>query len=97
METCEGASHSMGQTSTQELVLAKCLKQSKKFISQSLRLSITEKTSSANIKISGGGGGVMTSTGGGGAAQPLTRMLDLFESGSSASDDEAAAPAPMPL
>jgi hypothetical protein len=56
METCEGASHSMGQTSTQELVLAKCLKQSKKFISQSLRLSITEKTSSVNIKISGGGG-----------------------------------------
>jgi hypothetical protein len=80
-------SHSGDQLSTQELALAKPLKQSKKFVSHSLGLSTTKKTSSATVKIHGG---KMSSTfaGRSGAAQALTRALDLFDSGSSASDGE---------
>jgi hypothetical protein len=53
----KGSSPSRGHTSAQELVLAKPVMQSKKFILQSSRLSVTEKSSSTTIKISGEGGG----------------------------------------
>jgi hypothetical protein len=81
----KGLSRSGDQTSAQELVLAKPVKRSKKFSSQSSRLSIIEKTTSSNVKISMG---KMTPTSVGG------RALDLFDSGSSTSDSEAAAPIP---
>jgi hypothetical protein len=75
----------------QELALAKPLKPSKKCISQSLGLSIIEKTSSTNVKISGGKTS-STSVGGGGSGRASARVLDLFDSGSPTSDGEAAAP-----
>jgi hypothetical protein len=81
------------QTSAQELVLAKPLKASQKLSLQSSGLSIIEKTSSANVKISRGRAS-STSTGGGGLVQAPTHALDLFDLGSSASGDEAAAPMP---
>jgi hypothetical protein len=85
----KGASHSGDQTYAQELALAKPKKQSKKIISQSSGLSVAEKSSSLTIKISGGKTS-STSTDRGGMSRALTRVLDLFDSGSSASDDEAA-------
>jgi hypothetical protein len=65
--------------------LAKPLKQSKKFISQSSGLSIMEKASSltamnwpvAGVKV-GGGGASSTSIGGSGAGYASTRVLDLY-------------------
>jgi hypothetical protein len=50
----KGLSRSRDQTSAQELALSKPMKQSKKFISQSSGLSVTEKSSFVTIKISGG-------------------------------------------
>jgi hypothetical protein len=55
VETPEGVILFWGQTSTQELALAKPMKQSKKFISQSLGHSVTDESSSMTVKISGGG------------------------------------------
>jgi hypothetical protein len=72
------------------LALAKPMKQSKKFISQSLGHSVTDESSSMTVKISGGGGTSSASTGGGVATPALTRALNLFDSGSSTSDDAAA-------
>jgi hypothetical protein len=89
----KGSSCSRDQTSAQELALAKPLKQRRKFVSQSSGLSITEKTSFANVKISGAKTS-LTSVGGGGEGQALAHALDLFDSDSSASDGEVAAPVP---
>jgi hypothetical protein len=77
----------------QKLLLAKPLKQSKKFVTQSSGLIVSEKTSSVNRKIVGGKRS-STTTCGNGAARALTRALDLFHLGSSASDGEAAILAP---
>jgi hypothetical protein len=87
------SSCSRTQTSTQELSLSKPMKPSKNFVAQSSGLSITEKTSSVNIKITGKKTS-STSVGGSNVTQALARALDLFDSGSSASDDEAAILAP---
>jgi hypothetical protein len=89
----KGSSRLADRTSAQELALAKPLKHSQKFSSQPLGLGITKKTSSMNVKISGGKTS-MTSTGGGGVDRAPTCTLVLFDSGSSASDGEAAAPVP---
>jgi hypothetical protein len=67
------------------------MKPSIKFSSQSSGLSIMEKTSSANVKISRGRTS-STSTGEGGLVRAPSHVLDLFNSGSSASSDEAVAP-----
>jgi hypothetical protein len=80
----KGSSRSMGQMSAQELALTKPLKESKKFISQSSGLSVTEKSSSTTIKITGGKTS-SSSTGGSGAAPAPTHALDLFDSGLSSS------------
>jgi hypothetical protein len=76
-----------------ELALAKPLKLSKKFVSQSLGLSSVEKTSSMNVKVIGGKTS-STFTGRSGAARALTHALDLFDSGSSTSDGGATNPTP---
>jgi hypothetical protein len=89
----KGSSCSGDQTSTQKLALAKPLKQSRKFGSLSSRLSVTEKTSSANVKISGGKTS-LTSTGGGGAGWAPMCALDLFDSDSSTSDGKVVAHVP---
>jgi hypothetical protein len=67
----KGSSNSGDHTSTQELTLAKPLKPSKKFVSQSSRLSSAEKASSTNVKVIGGKTS-LTSTGGSGATRVLT-------------------------
>jgi hypothetical protein len=89
----KGLSHFGNQTSMQELALTKPLKESKKFISHSLGPSTVEKTSPAIIKILGGRTS-STTAGGSGTAQAPTHALDLFDSGSSASDSKMANPAP---
>jgi hypothetical protein len=81
------------QTSTQELTLAKPLKSSKKFVAQPSGLSIAENASPASIKISRKKVS-STSAGGSDAALALAHALDLNDSGSSASDGEAALLAP---
>jgi hypothetical protein len=86
------SSHSGDQASTQELTLARAPKLSKNFSSGSLVLSLAEKSSAANVGIRGrkkslpqtGVSGMGTSS----------KALDLFGSGSSASEDEAIAPVP---
>jgi hypothetical protein len=88
-----GLSHVGNQTSVQELALAKPVKASKKFIAQSSGLSIVEKTSPVDAKV------VRkrmssTSAGGSDVASALARALDLFGSGSSSSNGEAAPQAP---
>jgi hypothetical protein len=88
----KASSHSMDQTSVQELALAKPLKQRKKFSSQTSGLSIIEKTSSANVKIRRAKMSSTSAGGGGGGRAPNT--LDLYDSGSSAFDGEATAPMP---
>jgi hypothetical protein len=75
----------------QELELAKCLKQSKKSISQSSWHNLAEKTSTMKTKIIRGRTS-STSTDGSGVAQALTHALDFFDSGSSVYDGEAAIP-----
>jgi ribosomal protein S6E (S10) len=75
------------------LALAKPVKQSKKIVSQSSGLSVTEKSSSTTVKISGGKTS-STSMGGGVATPSLTHALDLFDSGMSAADVAAAALVP---
>jgi hypothetical protein len=87
----KGSSRSGDQTSAQELVLAKALKLSQKFSSQPSGLSVMENTSPANVKISGDKTS-STSAGGGGLIRALAHALDLFDPGSSASDDEVIAP-----
>jgi hypothetical protein len=66
---------------------------SKKFVAQSSGLSITVKTSSANMKIAGKKTS-LPPRGGRDATQASARALDLFDSGSSAFDGEPAAPVP---
>jgi hypothetical protein len=88
-----GSSYSGTHTSTQELALAKPVKPSKKFVAQSSRLNVTKKTSSTNVKIVGKKT-YFTCAGGSDATQASARALDLFDSSSSASDGEAAIPAP---
>jgi hypothetical protein len=89
----KGWSHSRDQTSVQELALADPLKQSTKFVSHSSGLSTAKKTSSVTVKILGGKTS-STSADGSGVAQALTRALDLFDLGSSASNGEVINPAP---
>jgi hypothetical protein len=89
----KGSSRLGDETSTQVLALAKPLKPSKKFSSQSSGHSIIEKTSSANLKISRCKT-FSTSTGWGGSGRASARTLDLFDSGLSASGGEDAAPMP---
>jgi hypothetical protein len=91
METREGVVPFGGSNLCQELVLAKALKPSKKFKSQSSGLDVVEEASSANVRISGGKTS-STSIVGGSACRAPVRALDLFDSGSSASGGEAAAP-----
>jgi hypothetical protein len=83
----KGSSYLGDQTSAQELVRAKPLKASQKFSLRSSGLSIIEKTSFVNVKISRGKTS-STSMGGGGLDWAPAHALDLFNSGSSASDDE---------
>jgi hypothetical protein len=88
-----GSSRSGTRTSAQEFALAKPLKPSKKFVAQSSGLSIAEKTSPTGVKI------VCkkvssTSTGGSDTTWASTRALDLFDSGSSASDGESTLSVP---
>jgi hypothetical protein len=78
----KGSSRSGDQTFVQELALAKPLKPSRKFISQS-----------SDVKI-GGGKTSSTSACGGGSGRAPAHVLDLFGSGSSASNGEAAVPMP---
>jgi hypothetical protein len=89
----KGSSHSRDQNCAQELTLAKPLKQSKKFISHSLGLCTTEKTSSVTIKVLSGKMS-STSAGGSGAAQALIHALDFFDWSSSTSDGETTNLAP---
>jgi hypothetical protein len=89
----KGSSRSGHQTSAQELALAKPLKQSRKFSSQSSGLSIIEKLPPRMLKLAGGKTS-STSAGGGGAGRDLSCALDLFDSGSSASNGEVLTPVP---
>jgi hypothetical protein len=83
------SSHFRTQTSTKEFALAKPVKCSSKFAVKSSGLSVAEKASGMGIKIAGKKMS-STSTGGRGMTQALTRALNLFDSDSSASDDESA-------
>jgi hypothetical protein len=85
------SSHYGTQTSTQELALAKPLKHSMNFATKSSRLSPAEKASitgveAASKKMSS------TSAARSGATRAPKRALNLFDSSSSASDDETAPP-----
>jgi hypothetical protein len=75
--------------------MAKLLKQSRKFRSQSSRLGIVEKASFAKVKISR----VKTSSasmGGGGASRALARGAYLFDSSSSYAEDVPLEPRRKP-
>jgi hypothetical protein len=87
-----GSSSSGDPTSTGELALAKALKSSKKFSSWSSGLSLAEKASAANIGTHRGKK-LLPHTGVSDAGM-TSKALDLFRSASSASKDEATAPAP---
>jgi hypothetical protein len=87
----KGSSRLVDWTSVQELAMAKALKAIKNFITGSSGLSLMEKATTGKVKISGGKV-PSTSTGVSGAGK-APKALDLFGSGSSASDDEAAASA----
>jgi hypothetical protein len=65
------------------------MKPSKKFVAQSSGLSATKKNSSVNVKIAGKKAS-STSAGRSDATQVFARALDLFDSGSSASDGKPA-------
>jgi hypothetical protein len=88
----KGSSRLMDWTSAQELAMAKALKAIKKFITGSSGLSLMEKAATGKVKISREKV-PSTSTGVSGAGK-APKALDLFGSGSSSSDDEAAASAP---
>jgi hypothetical protein len=88
------SSHSGDQTSTQELALAKALKPSKKFSSRGSGLSLIEKASTVKVR-NDGGKASLPRTGVSGVGM-TSKALDLFESASPASEDEVAAPAPVP-
>jgi hypothetical protein len=75
------------QTFAVELTLAKPVKCSKNFVAKSSGFSIAEKAIVVDIRIDGKKT-YSTSAGGSGAARAPTRALDLFGSGSSASNDE---------
>jgi hypothetical protein len=75
------------QTSTLELVLAKPMKCSNKFVAISSGLSVAKKATAATVKVAGKKMH-SASVGGSGTIQALTHALDLFGSGSSVSDDE---------
>jgi hypothetical protein len=81
------SSHSVTQTSTQELALAKPLKCSMKFATKSSGLSPTKKASIARIEAAGKKMS-STSTAGSGATHAQKCALNLFDSGLSAFDDE---------
>jgi hypothetical protein len=83
------------QTSALEVTLAKLVKRSNKFIAKSSRLIIVEKATATTIKIAGKKTH-SASMGGSDTIQASTRVLDLFGSGSSASDDETTPPGAAP-
>jgi hypothetical protein len=99
LRNMKGSSHSGDHTSKQEKALAKPSKQSKKFKSQSLGLSINEKTSAAkvvirpiaDIKINRGNLSSVSSTGDS-VVCASARAIDLYAS--STSDEESVAPQP---
>jgi hypothetical protein len=76
------------------LVLAKALKLSKKFSSLSSELSLAEKASAAKVGIHRGKTSLLHTSVGSAGMTP--KMLDLFGSASSSSEDEAAAPMRVP-
>jgi hypothetical protein len=91
---CKGGSSRSGtQTSTQELALAKPVKASKKFITQSSGLSIAEKTSPTDARVVRKRMSSI-SAGGSDAAPAPAHAPYLFGSGSSSSNGEAAPQAP---
>jgi hypothetical protein len=90
----KGSSRSGDQTSAQELALAKALKPSKKFSSWSLGLNLVEKAFPSKGGIHGGKISLPCTSVTGVGTTP--KELDLFGSSPSASEDEAAAPAPVP-
>jgi hypothetical protein len=79
----------MTQTSAQELALAKPLKRSTKFAAKSFGLSPAEKASITGVEATGNKMS-STSTTGSDATRAPKRALNLFDSGSSVSDDGAA-------
>jgi hypothetical protein len=88
----KGSSRSGDQASTQELALAKAVKPSKKFSSGSSGLSLAEKASTTKGGIHGGKMSLPRTSVSGTGTTP--KVLDVFGSASSASKDEADAPAP---
>jgi hypothetical protein len=87
--------HSEGQPSAQELALAKPVKCSNKFVVKSVGLRIAEKATIAVVKIAGKKT-CSASAGESGATRALACALDLFGSGSLASDNEATPPGATP-
>jgi hypothetical protein len=71
--------------------MAKPMGQSKKIASQSLGLSVAEKSCSATVKISAWGGTPSASMGVSGATPAPMCAFNLFDSDSSASDGAAVA------
>jgi hypothetical protein len=84
-----GSSRSRTQTFTQELSMAKPMKMRKKFVVQSLGLSIAEKTSPMGVKVARKRAS-STFACGSDVAPVSARALDLFDSGSSSLNGEAA-------
>jgi hypothetical protein len=85
------SSHSVTQASAQELALAKLLKCSMKFVAKSSGFSLAEKASVAGVEAAGK---KMSSTSLAGSATTCApkHALNLFDSGSLASDDETDPP-----
>jgi hypothetical protein len=83
------SSHSRTQTSTQELPLVKPLKRSMKFAAKSSGLSPAEKASITGVEAAGKKAS-STSTAGSGTIHAPKLALNLFDSGSSMSDDKTA-------
>jgi hypothetical protein len=81
------SSHSETQTSAQELALAKPLKHGTKFAAKSSGLSPAEKASITRVEAASKKTSSTSAAGG-----SMTRALNLFDSGSSASDDSTAPP-----
>jgi hypothetical protein len=80
--------HSEGQPSAQELALAKPVKCSNKFVVKSIGLRVAEKATITVVKIAGKKT-CSASAGESGVTRALACALDLFGSGSLASDNEA--------
>jgi hypothetical protein len=85
------SSHSGTQTSAQDLALARPMKHSIKFAAKFSELSPTEKASVAGVEAAGKKTS-STFTARSGATCALKCALNLFDIGSSASDDETAPP-----